>query len=131
MTAYLLDTNHSSGLYRGSASLAAKLRARPADQFVLCLPSIGELWYMIYRSSRVAENAALLHAFLDDYEHFPFDHAAAKSFGQSKAHLRRTGRPIPDIDLQIASIALANDFTVLTADAHFNEIPNLKHENWL
>jgi tRNA(fMet)-specific endonuclease VapC len=130
MTSYLLDTNHSSALYRGDSALTSTIvsGADTADRFYLCLPSIGELWLMVYKSARVTENAALLRTFLDDYEHLSLDPAAAEIFGRTKAHLRRIGRPIPNIDLQIACIALANDLTVLTADAHLHGVPNLRHE---
>ncbi|HZZ43129.1 MAG TPA: type II toxin-antitoxin system VapC family toxin [Tepidisphaeraceae bacterium] len=86
---------------------------------------------MVYKSTRISENTARLQDLLSKFDHLPFDHTAAESFGQIKTHLRRIDRPIPDIDLQIASISLANDITVLTADAHFKNIPNLKRENGL
>jgi len=45
--------------------------------------------------------------------------------------LRRIGRPIPAIDVQIAAVALVNDLVLLTADRHFEQVDILKHENWM
>lgn len=41
------------------------------------------------------------------------------------------GRPIPDVDVQIAAIARANQLVLLTADAHFEQVSGLQVENWL
>jgi tRNA(fMet)-specific endonuclease VapC len=41
------------------------------------------------------------------------------------------GRPIPQIDVQIAAIARVNDLTLLTSDKHFRTVDNLKLEDWL
>lgn len=86
---------------------------------------------MVHNSARIAQNEQRLVAFLGDFPHVPFDEDSAIWFGRLKAHLRNLGRPIPDIDLQIASIAMAHDLTLLTADAHFAGIPQLRTENWL
>ena len=58
-------------------------------------------------------------------------HIADIDFGKIKAELRRKGRPIGDIDVQIAAIARVNRLTILSADAHFAFIDNLRVENWL
>ena len=52
-------------------------------------------------------------------------------YGRIKAELRRKGRPIPPIDMQIAAIDRVNDLTVLTADLHFSYIDGLATETWL
>ena len=57
-----------------------------------------------------------------------FDDAAAAQF----AHLRRLGVRIGSMDLKIASIALVQNVTLLTANtADFNAVPGLRFENWL
>ena len=52
-------------------------------------------------------------------------------YGRIRTELRQKGRPIPDIDIQIAAIARVNDLVVLTADKHFFNIGGLHVENWL
>ncbi len=129
---YLLDTNHASGLFRKLAQLQAKVgSATGDDSFLLCQPSIGELWFMVFNSSRVEENERDLLRFLETFDHHEYDAGAAIEFGRIKSALRRIGRPIPDVDVQIAAVARANGLTLLTADAHFAFVEGLKLDNWL
>src|SRR5438552_1426038 len=46
------------------------------------------------------------------------------------AELRRAGRPIPDVDAQIAAIARSNGLTLLSADVHFGFVSGLVVEDW-
>ena len=60
------------------------------------------------------------------------DELAAEQFGRFKALLRRAGRPIGDIDLFIAGVAVRHGLTVVTNNTeHFARIPDLSLENWL
>jgi tRNA(fMet)-specific endonuclease VapC len=131
MTGYLLDTNHASALWRNDAAPVRRIAAATDAELSLCLPSIGELWFMVHNSSRVAANDASLRQFLSQFHQFAYNTRSAEHFGRIKAHLRKAGQPIPAVDVQIASVPQANGLTVLTADAHFAAIPNLSHENWL
>ena len=131
MTRYLLDTNHASAIWQNHPGLIARVTALQDAELFLCLPSIGELWFMVHKSVRIAANEQSLRQFLPRFLHAEFDAPAAESFGQIKADLKRIGRPIPAIDVQIAAIAIAHDLVVLTADAHFTLIQDLRHENWL
>lgn len=55
----------------------------------------------------------------------------ADIFGKTKALLLGAGTPVDDMDLLIASIAVANDLTLVTHNIrHFSRIPNLKIEDW-
>jgi tRNA(fMet)-specific endonuclease VapC len=131
MTRYLLDTNHASVFWRRRDLVEPRLQGLADARFGLCLPSIAELWYMVFNSARVESNSRELDLFLRDYEHWDFDLPAASEFGRIKANLRRAGRPIPDVDAQIAAIASVNRLVLLTADAHFGLVTGLITENWL
>jgi tRNA(fMet)-specific endonuclease VapC len=86
---------------------------------------------MVYNSQRRQENINTLERLLSAYTQWPFDAQAARVFGQTKTLLRRMGKTVADVDLQIVSIALVNDLTILTADKAFANVPNLRTENWL
>jgi tRNA(fMet)-specific endonuclease VapC len=131
MTGYLLDTNHASALWSNHPALVARIGALSDAELSLCLPTIGELWFMVHNSAKVAANEASLRRFLTRFREYSFDNAAAEDFGKIKTALRRAGRPIPSVDAQIAAVARTNGLTVLTGDAHFAAVPNLKFENWL
>ena len=56
---------------------------------------------------------------------------AAHEFGRLYAELRRIGRPMQQIDIQIAAIALTlGDCTVVTTDSDLTAVPGLRTENW-
>lgn len=61
-----------------------------------------------------------------------FDAKAACICGQLRAELEKKGQLLDLADLEIAAIALAGDFTLVTGNMrHFGRIKNLKVENWL
>ena len=63
-----------------------------------------------------------------DLDVLPFESDAADRFAQ----LRRTGIRIGTMYLKIASIALAHDALLLTANAtDFGKVPGLQIENWM
>ena len=62
----------------------------------------------------------------------PFDEASARRFGKLKAELETRGEPLDDLDLEIASIALENNLTLVTNNTdHFKRIKGLELENWI
>jgi tRNA(fMet)-specific endonuclease VapC len=63
--------------------------------------------------------------------HGPFDTAAAHEYGRLFAELKRLGRPMQQIDIQIAAIALSlGNCTVVTGDTDLSAVPGLDVENW-
>jgi len=132
MISYLLDTNHASAMIQKNALLLKRIGEGTTNTNLgISIPSIAELWFMVFNSARVQQNTDDLNEVLDGLARYELSEDAAKEFGRVKAELRRKGRPIPDPDSQIAAIARVNNLVVLTADAHFNYISNLKIENWL
>jgi tRNA(fMet)-specific endonuclease VapC len=62
---------------------------------------------------------------------WPYDELAARCFGEIFAELRRVGRPMQQIDVQIGAIALTlGNCTVVTADSDFEAIPGLTVDHW-
>jgi tRNA(fMet)-specific endonuclease VapC len=131
MNRYLLDTNHAGRLLRDDQQLWARLRTVDNAEFGLCRPSVGELWFMVLNSAQVDGNRYKLEALLQYFVIWELDVVAAVEFGQIRVELARQGRPIPQIDVQIAAIARVNDLTLLTSDKHFRNVQNLKMEDWL
>jgi tRNA(fMet)-specific endonuclease VapC len=133
VTRYLLDTNHVSAIFQRRSPVIAKLQAAVTEghEFAVCLPSIGELWFMVFNSARVAKNSGDLELILRDFTQVEYDLAAAVEFGRIKSELRRSGRPIPDVDVQIAAIAKVGTWVLLTADSHFANVTGVTYENWL
>jgi tRNA(fMet)-specific endonuclease VapC len=131
MTRYLLDTNHAGALMRDNPRVRAHVAALAGATLGVCIPCVGELWFMVFNSGREAENRAKLLTLLRSLEVIEYGAAAAEEFGRIRTELRRHGRPIPQIDVQIAAIARAGGYTLATADAHFQQVTGLAIEDWL
>jgi len=60
----------------------------------------------------------------------PCNAETAKKYGEIKNRLKEKGHPIPENDIWIAAIAQQYALTLVTRDAHFEGIENLKIEVW-
>lgn len=60
-----------------------------------------------------------------------YDRGAAYEFGRIIATLRRIGRPMQQVDIQIAAIAFSlGNCTVVTGDSDLSSVPGLTVVNW-
>jgi tRNA(fMet)-specific endonuclease VapC len=126
----LLDTDHWVALLRGRLSLEG--RVSPDEPLAITAISVAELTHGASKSARAEENLARLDILLATLIILPFDEAAARRFGALKAVLEQAGNRLADLDLQIASIALANDLPLITHNTrHFTRIPGLQLDDWL
>lgn len=130
---YLLDTNAVGDLInhrRGVNSKAGEAKARGAV-IGTGMPVVGELFFGAENSSTRDANIRHLRAGLLRIRVWPYDRAAAEEFGRLCAVLRRTGRPMQVVDVQLAAIALTlGDCTVVSADSDLSAVPGLAVENW-
>ena len=63
---------------------------------------------------------------------YTFDKNASRVFGVLKALLSKNGTIVADMDLMIASIAIANDEVLISNNLkHFEKIEGLQVESWL
>ena len=89
------------------------------------------MYYGAYNSNRVTENLARAEFFIQNLPVLPLNDTALRRFGELKAELRRTGQPIADFDLLIASVALAAGYILVTNNTrHYERITGLQLENW-
>jgi tRNA(fMet)-specific endonuclease VapC len=132
MANYLLDTNHAGALIKQDVGFRARLaRIAPDDMVRLCRPSVGELWFTVFNSARLAENRKTLEEMLRALGVVELDATSAEEYGRIRVELRKAGRPLPAVDVQIAAIARAHGLTLLTSDGHFAHVERLTVENWL
>ena len=126
----ILDTDHWVAVLRGALDLAA--RVAPDEPLAITAVSVAELAHGAHRSARRDRNLASLDVLLASLVVLSFDEAAGRRFGELKALLEASGTAIGDLDLQIASIALAHDLPLATHNtAHFERIPGLVLADWL
>jgi len=139
---YLLDTNHIScwqrGRGKGYERLFVNLQSKnPSDIFVSII-SFHELvvgWNSYLAKAKSPE--AIVKAYsqfesiLADFaemQKLSFDAKSMDIFLELKSLRLRVGT----VDLRIASIAIANQFTLVTNNTvDFDRIPNLSLEDWM
>jgi tRNA(fMet)-specific endonuclease VapC len=130
---YLLDSGIASDHINQRRGVHSRVRATIAagDPVGVCMPVVGELFAGIEFSHTREKNLQRLRRFLATATIWPFDRRAAEEYGRIYATLRRSGRLIPQIDLQIAAIALTlGRCTVVTKDHDFSAVSGLRVENW-
>src|SRR5882672_6053759 len=101
---YLLDTNVVIALFAGEPWVRRHLEVSP-DIF---LPSmvIGELYYGACASGRKVANLQRIDELVKVSDVLTCDAQTARLYGDVKNGLREKGRPIPENDVWIATIAL-------------------------
>jgi tRNA(fMet)-specific endonuclease VapC len=93
--------------------------------------NVAELLVGVHRSRDPAAQRALTEHTLAGFVIIDFDQAAAEHFGQITAHLAALGRPAGDMDVLIASIALAAGQLLVTRNPrHFADIPGLQTRSY-
>ncbi len=102
----------------------------PAD-LVISSITVAELEYGASKSSNAGKNKETLMKFLTPFEVASFDESAAAHYGEIRAHLERSGKPIGAMDLLIAAHARSLSLTLVTNNPReFERVPGLRAENW-
>ena len=136
MLRYLLDTNVLSEPLapRPDAILLGRLD-RHREQCATAAPVIHEIRYGIERlpvsRRREAYEQYLEEVILRAYPVLPYDQRAAERHAQERARQHAHGVERPYFDGLIASIALANDMMLITANLRdFEHYEGLEVESW-
>ena len=96
----------------------------------ICTIVLGELCFGAFKSVRTADNLVRIEQFTAQYDLLDVDKTTARHYGQIKLGLQRKGRPIPENDIWIASIAIQYNLPLVTRDAHFGAVDGLTTETW-
>jgi tRNA(fMet)-specific endonuclease VapC len=125
---YLLDTNIVIALFADEPAVKDNL-AKAEEIFV---PSVvvGELFYGAHKSGRAKENLARIDDFASSSLVLGCDRETARVYGKIKNTLRIKGRPLPENDIWIAAVAIQQGLTLVSRDAHFGEMEDLKVVAW-
>ena len=126
----ILDTDHCIALLRQKLDLREHVAAD--EQLFITAISVAELTHGAQRSQRRDDNLARLEVLFAALTVLSFDESSARRFGLLKAELESKGKPLDDLDLQIASIALENNLPLLANNTdHFKRIHGLELQNWI
>jgi tRNA(fMet)-specific endonuclease VapC len=125
---YLLDTNIIIALFKSEASIINNL-VQANEVFVPSI-AIGELHYGARKSGRSQKNLDRIDEFVANNTIIECDANTARQYGDVKNRLRIKGRPLPENDVWIAALALQYSLTLVTRDAHFQQVDSLQTVSW-
>jgi len=133
MRRYLLDTGIAGHLIAKRKGVDERVRqaALKGDRVGICMPVLGELWAGMHGSASRDRNVQQMKHALARLRIWPFDRKAAEEYGRVFVELKRIGRPIQQIDMQIAAIAFSlGNCTVVSGDSDLAAVPGLTVVNW-
>ena len=130
MTRYLLDANAVITLLNDKTSNAGRrLRCEKPDDVAIPAIVLHELFYGAFKSSRVAQNLALIDAL--QFTVLELDKEDARQAGAIRALLVSKGTPIGAYDVLIAGQAVARNLILVTHNTReFERVPGLRLEDW-
>jgi tRNA(fMet)-specific endonuclease VapC len=97
----------------------------------ICVPVLGELWSGVECSASRERNLRSLRSAVSWLLLWQYTEDAAAEFGRIFAELKRAGRVIQQVDMQIGAIARTLPHcTVVSKDTDLLAIPGLTVENW-
>ena len=132
---FLFDTDTITNIVkpRPSTNLLRRLKNIPQTQQYSSTITISEIVYGAEKSPRPEYHLNNLEKIvLPAVNIVSFDAKAAYICGRICAQMDKRGMPLYLADREIDSIAMANDFTLVSNNTrHFQLIPESQHENWL
>ena len=126
--AVILDTNALSEFLLDSPQVKDVL----SSSAFACLPVIvlGEYRFGAAESRL---RAVLLRKIEECERLFPVlevDRSTARHYADIRQELKRKGRPIPSNDLWISALARQHQLPILSQDAHFDEVADIRRIGW-
>lgn len=129
---YLLDTDICIYYINGfEPKVRENLHLHRASDIVVSAITKCEMYAGSSGSRYPARSRAEQDFFLNRFVSLTFDDRAADRYGEIYAALKRDGKLIEEIDIQIAAIALVHNLTLVTHNTrHFSRVPQLSIEDW-
>ncbi|MCP9917558.1 type II toxin-antitoxin system VapC family toxin [Cyanobium sp. ATX 6F1] len=124
----MLDTNAVRALLDGRSP---RLDGWLAEQ-QCCLSVIvaAEIRYGLERRVLPANKRQLIEGALEALEILPWSEGCARTYGRLRAQLEQRGKPLGLMDLLIASHALSEGCSLVSADQAFAQVDELTLESW-
>lgn len=129
--AYLIDTDTIIFALRGDSSVLAKFEENKNLPISISMITYAELVFGAKRSQNEQKNMIKVNHIRDIYPIEELSEGVMEVFADIKAKMFDKGIRIEDMDLFIAATAIYNELTLVTNNTkHFENVPNLKIENW-
>ena len=129
---YLIDTNICIYIMnKRPIDVIKRFKKVNTGEIGISTVTISELQYGVSKSQQRKKNQIRLDEFISPLIILSYDNDAAKTYGDIRCNLEKTGQPIGPLDLLIAAHAMSQGLIIVTSnDKEFSRIKNLKVENW-
>ncbi len=129
---YLLDTNIISYWMRGDLKLINRIKNHSPSELCFSTITLAEIYYGIENAPvKKKERRLKIEKIKGELAMYAFNEHAASAYGSIRAELEKQGQPISERDLQIASIAVANNLCMVTHNTkEFSRVRQLTVEDW-
>lgn len=132
-TLYLLDTNITGYIVSGRSQAARRMLMQTVQQTPVIISAITEaeiLFGLELKPTAIRLRASVERLF-QAVEVRAWDSAAAQAYGRLRTRLKKTGKTLSEMDLLIASHALAAGAILITHDKAFQHVgPFLTVADW-
>ena len=130
MTGFMLDTDISSYIIKRRPSSLLEKFEKHGETLGVSVITAAELRFGAEKAAR-PKLAELVEAYLERLAILDWTNEVTSHYARIRCELERRGKPIGNMDLLIASHAVALGMTVVTNNLkHFSNVPDLKVEMW-
>lgn len=132
MITYLLDTNIVIYVIKRRPVEVLGVFNANATRMAISVITLAELMHGAEKSSKPAENLAVVEDFCSRLSVLPYTEKAAQHYGQIRTALEKRGEPIGVNDLHIAAHARSEGLILVTNnEKEFAKVSSLQIENWV
>ena len=126
---HMLDTNAASTLIRGRVGAALQRLLAERDACISVITE-AELRFGLTRRPDATRLAKAVEAFLRDIPSLPWTSTTAQAYAELRTRMETQGIGLSAMDLLIATHALAENCTLISADRAFAQVPGLRVLDW-
>ena len=130
MTGLMLDTDISSYIIKRRPATLLEKFERHADTLCVSVMTAAELRFGAEKAGR-PQLTEVVEAYLERLAILDWTNEVSSHYARIRSVLESSGKPIGNMDLLIASHAVAQRMTLVTNNLkHFSNVPGLKVEVW-
>jgi tRNA(fMet)-specific endonuclease VapC len=130
MTGFMLDTDISSYIIKRRPATLVEKFEKYAETLNVSVITAAELRFGVEKAGR-PKLAELVEAYLERLAILDWTNEVTSHYARIRSELERSGKPIGNMDLLIASHAVSQGMTLVTNNIrHFSSVPGLKVEVW-
>jgi len=130
MTGFMLDTDISSYIIKRRPATLLERFEKHAETLSVSVMTAAELRFGAEKSGR-PKLAELVEAYLERLAILDWTNEVTGHYARIRSELERSGQPIGNMDLLIASHAVSQRMTLVTNKLkHFSNVPGLRLELW-